>query len=338
MNATKTSNRRSIGSGQPIRGGTLGAVLSLALAALSLPLGGIAQAQPLDIVSREAASALAVAGLEAYEAGSYEEAFNKLEKSYTVARVPTLGLWSARTLYKLGRWREAEDRYREVIGLGLPDGDREVQQRALVDAQSELAALTPTIPNLVIAIEGVRPDEIELRIDGKPVSTGEAVHRLDPGAHHVEGSKGDARERVDLRLVPRDTRTILLRFAPQPASRDAAPHDQPSNWLRTSGWTAIGVGGAGVVVGTVALVLAIQKKNDIDHEPSCRNNKCPSSQQDLVDSYSSRRNLSTVGFVAGGVLAAAGVGALVIGGKNAPSEPGAEAVFSPAFTGIRGSF
>lgn len=332
MIEAKTSERRHIRRWHSLPSGALAAIFSFSLA-----LGGTAQAQPLDSVSREAASSLAVAGLEAYEAGAYEEALDKLEKSYAVARVPTLALWSARTLYKLGRWRKAEDRYREAVGLGLPDGDRETQERALVDAQAELDALAQTIPKLVIEVAGARLDEIELRIDGQPFGTGEAVHRLDPGAHQVEGRKGDERQVVDLQLVPRDTRSILLRFAPEARSQPAAPTDQPGNWLRTSGWVAIGVGGTGLAVGTVALILALQKKGTIDHDDACRDTACPTSKRGLIDSYNSRRTLSTVGFVSGGLLGAVGVSALWLGGK-APSDSRAEAVFSPGFTGIRGSF
>jgi len=318
-----------------VRRSTRAAAFVVALS-LSPALAGHAQAQQLDSVSREAASALAVAGLEAYEAGAYEAALDKLEKSYAVARVPTLGLWSARTLYKLGRWRDAEARYREAVGLSLPDGDRETQQKALVDAQAELTALTPAIPILVIQVDGARLDQIELSIDGQPVSSSEPVQRLDPGAHHVQAMRGEARQAIDLQLVANDTRTILLRFEPE--SAPAAAHDQDhGNWLRPAGWTAIALGGASVVVGTVGLILAIQKKDEIDHDDACRNNSCPPSKQDLVDSYDSLRSLSTVGYVAGGVLGALGVGALVIGGK-APGDPRAEAVFSPVFTGLRGSF
>jgi len=333
VNAAKTSQKPALPSWESLRRGNLAAVF-----VLSLALAGTAQAQPLDSVSREAASSLAVAGLEAYEAGSYEEALDKLEKAYAVARVPTLGLWSARALYKLGRWREAEDRYGEASGLGLPDGDRETQQQALVDARAELAALTPTVPKLVVEIEGARLDQVELRIDGQPLSSSEAVHRLDPGTHHLEGVWGDEHQAVDLRLGARDTRTISLRFTPQPSAPSAATRDRGTdNWLRPVGWTAIAAGGAGVALGTVALILAIQKKDEINHEDTCQGVRCPTNKQDLIDSYNSRRDLSTVGFVAAGVLGAAGVGALWLGGK-APSEPGAEAVFSPAFTGIRGSF
>jgi tetratricopeptide (TPR) repeat protein len=342
VNAAKTSKGRATRCGLAARAdresltrGTRTAVFVLSLA-LSPVLAGTAQAQQLDSVSREAASALAVAGLEAYEAGSYEEALDKLEKSYAVARVPTLGLWSARALYQLGRWREAENRYREAVGLSLPDGDRETQQKALVDAQAELAALTPAIPVLVIQVDGARLDQIELRVDGQPVSSSEPVQRLDPGAHHVEGVRGEARQALDLQLVANDTRTVLLRFEPQ--SAPVAAHDPGhGSWLRPAGWTAVALGGAGVVVGTVGLILAIQKKDEIDHDDACRNNSCAPGKQDLVDSYDSLRTLSTVGYVAGGVLGALGVGALVVGGQE-PGDARAEAVFSPVFTGLRGSF
>jgi tetratricopeptide (TPR) repeat protein len=313
------------------------------------------QAQPLDNVSREAATSLAVAGLEAYEAGQYAEALDKLEKAYAVARVPTLGLWSARSLYKLGRWREAEDRYRETLGLALPEGDRDTQQQALVDAQSELAALSPTIPSLVVQVAGARLSEVELRLDGKPAPSGESSYRLDPGAHHVEGLRGPERQSADLTLAPRETRTLLLHFSPDRVAGNAvagseatgaaptggagssAAAQKGNQWLRPAGWTALALGGVGIAVGALGTALAIGKKNDIDKNANCQGNACAPSEQDLVDGYNANRHLANFGFIAGGVLAAAGIGALVISGHSS-ADPRAEAVFSPAFTGVRGSF
>jgi tetratricopeptide (TPR) repeat protein len=328
-----------------------------ALCSLSLALGstvsGTVHAQPLDNVSREAATSLAVAGLEAYEAGQYSEALDKLEKAYAVARVPTLGLWSARSLYKLGRWREAEDRYRETVGLALPEGDRETQQQALADAQSELAALSPTIPSLVVQVAGAPLSEVELRIDGKPAPNSEPSYRLDPGAHHVEGFRGPERQSADLTLAASETRTLLLHFspdlvaggavagaaaaAPGSGASSAAPAQKGNQWLRPAGWTALALGGVGIAVGALGTVLAIGKKDDIDKNANCQGNACAPSERDLVDSYNANRHLANFGFIAGGVLAAAGVGALVISGRSS-ADPRAEAVFSPAFTGVRGWF
>jgi tetratricopeptide (TPR) repeat protein len=350
--ATGASRSRS---GQPgLYRRALAALCSLSLA-LGGTLSGTVHAQPLDEISREAATSLAVAGLEAYEAGQYSEALDKLEKAYAVARVPTLGLWSARSLYKLGRWREAEDRYRETVALALPEGDRETQQRALEDARSELAALSPTIPNLIVEVDGARPSEVELRIDGKPAPNTAPSHRLDPGAHHVEGFRGPERQSADLTLAARETRTLVLHFSPDLGGAAAAPAAAPSGgaasgsepahaaaqkgnqWLRPAGWTVLALGGVGIAVGALGTVLAIGTKDDIDKNVNCAGNACAPSEQDLVDGYNANRHLANFGFIAGGVLAAAGVGALVISGRGS-TDPRAEAVFSPAFTGVRGSF
>jgi hypothetical protein len=329
-------------------------LLAGSLLALSLATAAPAHAQPLDSVSREAATALAVAGLEAYEAGHYEEAFDKLEKSYTVARVPTLGVWSARSLHKLGRWLEAEARYVETIGLPLPEVDAATQQQAQQEAQNELTALTPTIPQVVLQLEGATLEQLRITIDGKVINSTEPLHRLNPGVHHIEGNRGDARQAVDVQLTPGDNRNILLRF---PSRASAAPAtnfelgsaDSDDSWLRPAGWTAVVLGGAGFAVGAVSLVLAIQKKDEIDHNDRCRDGKCGPSQRDVVDSYDARRNLSTAGFVAGTALVALGVTALVIAGDGSEAgdaseagdgsaAPRTEAILSPSFTGIRGTF
>ena len=314
------------------------------LLALSLLAGAPAQAQPLDSVSREAATALAIAGLEAYEAGHYEEALDKLEKSYTVARVPTLGLWSARALQKLGRWLEAEARYQETVALPLPEVDTETQQQALQAAQSELAALSPTIPQVTLQLEGATLEQLRVTIDGKVINSTEPLYRLNPGTHHIEGDRGDARQAVDIQLAPRDQRTIQLRFPsrasaalPPPSFELEDSGESDGTLLRAAGWTSLVLGGAGLAVGTVSLVLAVQKKDEIDHNDRCRDGNCGPSQQSLVDSYDARRNLSTAGFVAGTALVALGVTALVLAGDGSES-PTAEAFISPSFTGIRGTF
>jgi hypothetical protein len=324
-----------------------GAVLALSLlaGAASLLASSPALAQPLDTVSREAATALAIAGLEAYEAGHYEEAFDKLEKSYTVARVPTLGLWSARALHKLGRWLEAEARYEEAVTLPLPEVDTATQQQAQQDAQTELTALKPTIPQLVIQLEGATLEQLRITIDGKVVNSTQTLHRLNPGTHHIEGDRGDARQAVDVQLAPRDNRTVLLRFpAPGAALADApgptfemSSEEDSGGWLRPAGWASMVLGGAGVAVGTVGLVLAVQKKDEIDHNDNCNGRACATTERDLVDSYDSRRNLSTVGFVAGTALLAVGVTALVLS-SGGSEDPSAEAIISPSFTGVRGTF
>ena len=57
-----------------------------------------AAADEADSATRDAARGLGLSGVEAYQAGDYDVASNRLEKAYSLINVPSLGLWSARAL------------------------------------------------------------------------------------------------------------------------------------------------------------------------------------------------------------------------------------------------
>jgi hypothetical protein len=122
-------------------------------------LSSVASAQEIDDASRTAARAMGNSGVEAYQAGNYQEAVDRLEKAYGIARVPSLGLWSARALRKLGLLVEAANRYLETVGLQIPEGDYVIQKQAQTDATRELKELRPRIPVLKIEVKGAKAAE-----------------------------------------------------------------------------------------------------------------------------------------------------------------------------------
>ena len=81
--------------------------------------------------------------------------------------MPSLGLWSARALAKLGKLVEASDRYAEVSGLPVGSGDANVQKQAQADAQVELQATQLRIPSVVIRLVGAAAGSVAVSIDGK---------------------------------------------------------------------------------------------------------------------------------------------------------------------------
>src|SRR5688572_19645010 len=83
---------------------------------LGLLWTGSVSAAP-DAARRERARQLGYAGIRAYAAGNYSAASTQLEESFGLLPVPSLGLWSARALVKLGKLLEAERRYRGVVAL-----------------------------------------------------------------------------------------------------------------------------------------------------------------------------------------------------------------------------
>jgi hypothetical protein len=76
--------------------------------------------------------------------------------------------------------------------------------------------------------------------------------------------------------------------------------------LKIAGIVTLGVGGAGLVLGAITGGLALGDHSDI--ASSCPDPKnCPASVQGKIDSYHTMGTISTIGFVAGGVLAVAGI-------------------------------
>jgi hypothetical protein len=329
----------------------LGFALALAVAAPAAHAQEQAPEHALEIddASRTAALALGTSGLEAYEGGRFQEASDKLEKAYAIARVPTLGLWSGRALSKLGRLVEAAARFQEAAEIELPEaGQQTLQQRAKGEAREELEAIQARIPQLVIEVEGVAPDQVSVSIDGKPQPSNVIGQKLplDPGHHQVEGTAGEASQKQEVDLSEGAAQTIVLPFTSAACALAAADGDTSltmdrqggarTSPLKALGWVSVGLGGVGLVVGGVAGVISLGKKSDIDDNPRCVDGKrCAPSERELIDSYDSARGVSTVGFIAGGLLTAAGVTLLI---TQSSSGADTQAYIGPGTIGARGRF
>ena len=59
----------------------------------------------------------------------YDAASEKLERAYSVLRVPSIALWSARALEKGGKLVEASERYLEATRLDATVGDAATREK-----------------------------------------------------------------------------------------------------------------------------------------------------------------------------------------------------------------
>lgn len=314
--------------------GTTGCVLVLMLSSTAPAFAQV------DDATRAAARTLGSAGVAAYQKNDFKGASDKLERAYQVLQAPSLGLWSARALVKTGKLVEGAQRYLDVTRLSVTTGDPTVQKRAQADARTELAALTPRIPTVIVQLEGADKSAVELKIDGTPLSSalvGES-RPINPGSHEITGTRGDERVQTSVTLEDGQQQVALLKFssassaaagAPaasgtSAAGSEAAPLTPPDATASSSGshtlaWTALGVGAAGVVAGAVTGALVLGKKSSLENKDDCRGSQCLGSESSAVSSYNSLRTVSTVCFVAGGVLAATGVVLFVAGPKHSES-------------------
>jgi len=320
--------------------------------AATLLVSAVSWGQSSSVVS--SARELAKQGLEAYDAGRYEEAADKLGKAYQVVRVPTLAVNQARALVKLGRWVGASELYLEATRIPRDKTWQSTQLDAQKDAEREREELLPRIPRLTVAIKGTAPTEVEVSSDGTslPVALIGTEQLQDPGVHRVQGTRGPEIVTESITVREGDRANVTLQFklvsaavvqpggsAPParltadsgqtepPRSKAATAPDatapgesRGASGLKTWGWVAVGTGGAGLLVGTIAGALALSKHSSLADSSDCSSSlgACSPSRKSDIDSLNAMRSVSTIGFIAGGVFAAAGVTLLLAAPEQEP--------------------
>lgn len=324
-------------------------LLAGALSALASPAG----AQE-DASTRAAARKLAEDGVAALQAGDGAKAAEKLDKAFRILNVPSIALWSGRALVKQGQLVEAAERFLAATRLPV-SGDTAVQEQAKTEAAKELEQLRPRIPNLVIRIDSGA--DVSVSLDGRdvPASLLGEEHPINPGAHQLVARRGGEQKTEDVNIAEGERKEVTLRFdelAATPGARPPRVSEPPSSILagsagssRTLAFVALGLGGAGLVLGGVSGALAMSKKSSLaDDDEHCRDDQCVYAVEDDVSSLRTFRTVSTIGFIAGGALAATGVVLLLTHQSPSPSSSAQRAPsplalrIGPSAVQVRGSF
>jgi len=297
----------------------------LLVVALGLSLSTHVYAQGAE-ADKATARALAIDAHKALDAGDYVRAADLFERAERLYHAPTLLLGLGRAYVHLGKYVEAMESFNKIIREKVGANATEAFVRAQEDARREVVGLDEKIGWVTISVTG--PSEPEVKLDGAAVSVASlGVKRAaNPGDHVLEiSADGYLPAKRSFSIQPGATEEVALAMepAPEPVGGDGgtppvgAP-DTGTGALGIAGWVAIGVGGAGLVLGAVTGGLAIGKHGELSD--NCPNGICATSQQDTLDSYQTLGTISTVGFIAGGVLAATGVVLVLVapsGGEHA---------------------
>jgi hypothetical protein len=318
---------------------------------MSLVTPAFAQAQRAEDVA--AARALAVEGIKLADAGDCRAALEKLERAEALRHAPTILGRLGECQVALGRivlgTENLQRVVREQLAADAPPAFRDAQVRA----QKVLDTALPRIGKLKIVVEppGV---QAQVKVNGEQVPPAVlGVERpTDPGNHQVEAAApGYLPASAAVRLADGASESVTLRLQPDPNAAAApppmgaappmgpggpmgAPPPQPGpapapadtgadaaggsgGGSKTLGFVALGIGGAGLAVGTVTGLMAMSKTKDL--EDLCNPDKV-CENEDSFDKYDSAKNLATVSTIAFGV-GIVGVGAGIVllvtsGGKT----------------------
>ncbi len=281
---------------------------------------------------------------------NYQDAYYQFklayEKSGSWKVLGNLGLCAL----KLERDGEALEHYTNYLKSGGNDIDPEERKALerdslLISGNSAVVNLTTVSPdaNVIDARAGSSVPPQAYKFQGDSLTL-----RLRGGTHSITATAGDGRqERWEIVLSPGKTVEHRFDFSvagaavaapavaaqpgespPQqtPAQQDQGAPAKKSSPLRTIGFVTAGVGVAAVVGGVITGVMA--RSAETKATDACDSNKvCRTSAASDFDSAKSLATVTNVLFIGGGVLAAAGVGMVIIGSKSA-KEP-APAAFEP---------
>jgi hypothetical protein len=281
---------------------------------------GVARAEPTE-ADRATARSLASEGYDALERKDYATAVDRFRHADALVHAPTIGVDLARALIGLGRFVEAYERYELVIREGVPKNSPASWKQALEDAQKEVADLEPRLGWIVIHVMG--PLDPQVTIDGEDVPEGSigARRAADPGKRVVRASAPDfepASQTVSIKEGQEQVVTLVLKRvetrpeAPAPKPVEAPPPEHHAS--RVPAWIAFGVGGAGLVVGSVTGIMAISLHSDLSSK--CPDDNCPNNLHSDVTRFHTLGTVSGIGFGVAVAGAATGTVLLLTGASS----------------------
>ena len=247
-------------------------------------------------------------GLEDMLAGRYDAGCPALRESYRLDPLPGALFTLAECERQWGKLASALGRYRDYVARYdkmTPERQAQQGERAQV-ARTQIESLEQRVPRLRVRTPGDLPETAVVRLDGEtlpPARLGRTIP-VDPGAHVVELATGEAPpQRTEIVIAEGEEREVTLSLPPKPKSDAVA----------IAGWSLLGFGAAGIVVGTATGVVTLGHKGTIDEQ--CVDGLCSQQGLDAVKAAEVTGAVSTVGFavgtaalVAGGVLVWLGSG------------------------------
>jgi hypothetical protein len=192
--------------------------------------------QPADstlAANKATARTAATEGIQLYRAQRFAEALDKMQRAQALFDAPVHLLYIARCQAELGQLIVAAETYRTLAKTQLAPDAPAAFTRAVEDGATELAALEPRIPSLVVRVVPTDAPNLSFSVDGQSVPAAAiGIKRLINPGHHslsvsaegfaphqeqVEVPEGQAIE-VNVNLTKQEESSV----PPPPVAKDEA--------------------------------------------------------------------------------------------------------------------
>lgn len=313
-----------------------------------LSLAGSVRADETSAANQDLARSVAITGREAFNAGDYETAATLFRRAYALFPAPTVVLYEARSLEKLGRWIEALEAYQRTTQMPIDAASPAQFAEAVDAARAEGQELRAHIPLLTVQVTGASVNDPNLRVEinGRAIGAAQLGHALslNPGTYRIAGSLSAERRAEASTVLEKGTRaTIVLDLAP-PELQAPGPLDTPAEAHSSSrvpvlAYVAGGIGVAGMAGGVVSGLVSSAQHSRAEDECGSDHQCDTASGTDAVNAFRTWRTVSTVSYGIGVAGLAAGVLLwLTHDGSPAPEQAALEPWVGPSTAGVRGTF
>jgi hypothetical protein len=319
-------------------------------------------AQALTDAEKAGARAAAEQGGLAYQDGRFAEAVDYFTRAEEIVHATPHLLYIARASAQLGRLIAAREAYLKIVQEEVAPRGPRIFVETKAQAESELAELEPRIPSVSIVVEGAGKEPFEVLRDDVvlPAVLVGIPQPLDPGEHTFSAkAKNMASDVQKVTVREGAQQTVVLKLQPvagaevatTTAGEDVVSESKGKPGLKIAGYSAIGLGVVGVVLGTVFVLQSGDSFAAADRiYDGCPQNAddmavCSSADRTEIDRLDSQGQtqgiIGGVGFAVGGVALATGVVLLVMGSKGKKASPASayvEPIVGFGTLGLRGAF
>ncbi len=321
---------------------TGGARLVVAAMVAGLTWAGSARAQT-EAENKAAARELGIEGIQLAMDGNCAAALDKLTRAHQLYFAPTIAVWLGECQIQQGQLVAGTETLQRVVREPLTSNAPAAFRSSQMRAQTLLDETLPRLAKLTVNVESPAGAQYRVTIDGNalPGAMIGVARPIDPGEHQVGGTgegltpvtetialpEGGS-DVLTLTLIPAETGAepsapVVTETPTTPVESGADQGSEAGGWgnqgLKVGGYTALAVGGLGIIAGSAFGVSATNKRGDLDGV--CEERACPPSARNDIDAMKSAATVSTIGFVVGGVGVAAGVGMLALAGRTRHEPP-----------------
>lgn len=240
--------------------------------------------------------------------GKHKKAAKKFKEADELVPAPSHKLELAKMLVELRDLVQASEVLEECMDQGpIRQWQEKSAQKKCIEVASEV---DDQLPRLAVVVIEPSSEEVIIMIDGEDYDPSEGEVGFNPGKYKVT-AEADGYEpfkkTVKLTEGDRETLEITLKGGGDDKEDDDEEEDDDDGGISPIpayiGWS---LGAVGIAAGIGFGVAAIQTTNQVITDYGCENGECPSEAEDDLNIAKLNGNLSTAGFIVGGVGIAGG--------------------------------